>query len=52
MPELPTDLAPETTAAYVRAVLSGKQLIPAPIALQVEHILRLVRTLNSRETRQ
>jgi anthranilate phosphoribosyltransferase len=41
LPELPKDIAPEATAAYIRAVLSGKQPLPAPIRLQVEHILRL-----------
>lgn len=52
LPDLPKDLSPETTAAYIRAVLSGKQPIPAPIALQVEHILRLVRASNPQEARQ
>jgi len=52
LPELPTDIAAGTTAAYIREVLSGKRPVPAPIALQVEHILRLVRASNSQETRQ
>jgi anthranilate phosphoribosyltransferase len=52
LPDLPKDLSPETTAAYIRAVLSGKQPVPAPIARQVEHILRLVRASNPQETRQ
>jgi anthranilate phosphoribosyltransferase len=43
LPALP-DLAPDATAAYIRAVLSGKEPVPAPIALQVEHILRLAST--------
>lgn len=51
MPDLPADLAPHTTAAYIRDALSGKRPVPAPIALQVEHILRLVRSLQTRETR-
>lgn len=41
LPELPRDIAPEATATYIRAVLSGKQRVPAPIAVQVEHILHL-----------
>lgn len=41
LPDLPTDIAPDSTAAYTREVLSGKRPVPAPIALQVEHILRL-----------
>lgn len=41
MPDLPTDIAPHATAAYIRDVLAGKQPVPAPIAAQVEHILRL-----------
>jgi len=44
LPQLPADTAPHTTAAYIRDVLSGKQPVPAPIALQVEHILRLATT--------
>src|SRR5205085_1621548 len=36
LPELPTDTAPHTTAAYIRDVLSGKRPVPAPIARQVE----------------
>jgi anthranilate phosphoribosyltransferase len=50
-PDLPADLAPHTTAAYVRDALSGKRRVPAPIALQVEHILRLVGASTSQETR-
>ena len=41
MPDLPKDISPETTAAYIRDVLSGNKPIPASLALQVEHILRL-----------
>jgi anthranilate phosphoribosyltransferase len=43
VPALPTDIAPHATAAYIREVLSGKQAVPAPIAVQVEHILRLAK---------
>ena len=45
VPNLPSDIAPHVTAAYIRDVLSGKQPVPAPIALQVEHILRLAGTM-------
>jgi anthranilate phosphoribosyltransferase len=44
LPDLPSDLSPQPTAVYTRDVLAGKQRVPAPIARQVEHILRLVRT--------
>jgi anthranilate phosphoribosyltransferase len=43
MPDLPADTAPHATAAYVRDVLSGKKPVPAPIALQVEHLLHLAK---------
>jgi anthranilate phosphoribosyltransferase len=52
MPELPKDIDSPSTAAYIRDVLSGKQTLPAPIALQVEHILRLAQAAGSQETRQ
>jgi anthranilate phosphoribosyltransferase len=52
MPDLPTDTSPQTAAAYTRDVLSGKRPVPAPIALQVEHILRLAKASRSQETRQ
>ena len=50
LPELPGDTNPVATAAYIREVLSGKQPVPAPIARQVEHILRLVRQTGTQET--
>jgi len=46
LPELPADTAPDKTAAYIRDVLSGKLPVPAPIASQVEHILRLANCAN------
>jgi hypothetical protein len=52
LPDLPAGLEPLTTAAYVREALSGKRAVPTPIALQVEHILRLVRESTSQEARQ
>lgn len=42
LPELPTTTDAASTATYINAVLCGKLLVPAPIAQQVEHILRLV----------
>jgi len=41
LPELPTDTAPEVTADFIRGVLAGERALPAPIAAQVGHILRL-----------
>jgi anthranilate phosphoribosyltransferase len=41
LPELPREVDPETTAAYIRDVLSGRKPVPASMALQVEHILHL-----------
>ena len=52
LPDLPPDIAPASTAAYTRDVLSGKRPLAAPIALQVEHILRLARAAARQETRQ
>lgn len=42
LPDLPKDISAEATAAYIRAVLDGRLPVPAPIALQVAHILREV----------
>jgi len=39
LPDLPAPDA-DATAAWTRAVLSGERTMPAPIAAQVEHILR------------
>jgi anthranilate phosphoribosyltransferase len=41
LPELPKEVDPDTTAAYIRDVLAGRQPVPASLALQVEHILHL-----------
>jgi len=41
LPDLPKDVAPETTAAYIADVLAGRKPVPASMALQVEHILHL-----------
>ena len=45
LPELPKTTDTASTAAYIQAVMSGQQPVPAPIARQVEHILRLVSQL-------
>jgi anthranilate phosphoribosyltransferase len=50
LPELP-GTAPDVTAAYIHAVLSGNQPLPVPIASQVEHILRLAKASQNQETR-
>ena len=42
LPDLPKDISAEATAAYIRAVLDGRLPVPAPIALQVAHILQEV----------
>lgn len=42
LPELPKAIDAASTADYIRSVLAGRSEIPAPIAAQVEHILRLV----------
>jgi anthranilate phosphoribosyltransferase len=41
LPDLPREVDPETTATYIRDVLAGRKPVPASMALQVEHILRL-----------
>ena len=42
LPELPNEIDAESTAAYTQDVLAGRKSVPAAIAAQVEHILRLV----------
>ncbi len=51
LPDLPKEIDPDTTAAYIRDVLAGNKPVPASMAVQVEHILRLARTTTSQETR-
>jgi anthranilate phosphoribosyltransferase len=41
LPDLPSEIDALSTAAYISRVLSGQQAVPAPIAQQVEHILRI-----------
>lgn len=42
VPELPREIDAESTAAYTHDVVAGRKPVPAAIAVQVEHILRLV----------
>ncbi len=41
LPEVPREIDAEATAAYTQDVLAGRRPMPAAIAAQVEHILRL-----------
>lgn len=41
LPDLPKEVDPATTAAYIRDVLDERKTIPESMRLQVEHILRL-----------
>lgn len=43
LPELPREVDAQTTADYIQDVLAGRKSVPASMALQVEHILRLAR---------
>ena len=45
LPGLPQSPDAAATAAYIREVLTGRSEVPAPIAVQVEHILRLIRQI-------
>jgi anthranilate phosphoribosyltransferase len=44
LPELPTASA-QDTATYIQEVLQGQRGVPAPIALQVQHILQALKSL-------
>ncbi|MBA4262748.1 MAG: DNA-binding protein YbiB [Comamonadaceae bacterium] len=50
LPELPKDISAEATAAYIRDVLDDRLPVPAPIALQVAHILQEVSRPATTET--
>lgn len=50
LPELPRDISAEATAAYTRDVLDGRLPVPAPIALQVAHILQELQRQPTTET--
>ncbi|MHB1122413.1 MAG: DNA-binding protein YbiB [Ramlibacter sp.] len=41
LPDLPREIDAESTAAYTQDVLAGRRPVPAAVAAQVEHILRL-----------
>lgn len=45
LPDLPQAVDAPGTAAYIQAVMAGERPVPASIARQVEHILRLVEEL-------
>jgi anthranilate phosphoribosyltransferase len=45
VPDLPKAIDSDSTAAYIRAVMSGAHAVPASIARQVEHILQLTSQL-------
>ncbi len=42
LPQLPTTVDASLTAVYIQSVLAGTESVPAPIALQVQHILKLL----------
>jgi anthranilate phosphoribosyltransferase len=44
LPDLPREIDAETTAIYIQDVLAGRKPVPASMALQVEHILRLAQS--------
>jgi len=48
MPPLPADREPAVTAAWIRAALDGRQPVPAPIAVQAEHCIRVAREIAAR----
>jgi anthranilate phosphoribosyltransferase len=41
LPDLPTEIDPASTAAYIEDVLHGRKPVPASMVLQLEHILHL-----------
>ncbi|MGQ2981056.1 MAG: DNA-binding protein YbiB, partial [Polaromonas sp.] len=45
VPDLPTAIDSDSTASYIRAVMSGSAAVPASITRQVEHILQLTSQL-------
>jgi len=44
LPDLPKEIDPQTTAAYIHDVLEGRKPVPDSMAQQVEHILQLAGT--------
>ena len=45
LPDLPNSFDADATAAYIRSVMAGTSAVPASIAKQMEHILRLSKQL-------
>jgi anthranilate phosphoribosyltransferase len=45
LPDLPSEIGAESTAAYIQEVLAGRKPVPASMGLQVEHILHLAESL-------
>ena len=45
LPDLPKTTDAASTAAYIQSVMAGQQAVPGSIAMQVEHILHLVKQL-------
>ena len=45
LPDLPKTTDAASTAAYIQSVMTGQQPVPTSIAMQVEHILHLVKQL-------
>ncbi|HWP13109.1 MAG TPA: DNA-binding protein YbiB [Ramlibacter sp.] len=45
LPDLPREIDAESTAVYIQDVLAGRKPVPESMVLQVEHILRLARSL-------
>ena len=45
LPDLPSEIDAESTAAYIQEVLAGRKPVPASMGLQVEHILHLAESL-------
>ncbi len=50
LPDLPREVDAASTANYIRSVLAGERPVPAPIALQVEHILQEVQRQPTTQT--
>src|SRR5512140_2452819 len=46
LPDLPREIDAQSTAVYIQDALNGRKPVPESLALQVEHILRLVQTLS------
>jgi anthranilate phosphoribosyltransferase len=49
LPDLPGEIDPASTAAYIEDVLQGRKPVPASMALQLEHILHLAASHNTQK---